>query len=401
MNERIRLRLGVVGVGRRGREHLDTIAALGDRYDLVAVCDLSEAAAQAAAASTGVKAYSNLREFFQSAKPDVIVITTPPDTHHVVVRMAAERGVHMLVETPLALTRAMMDSILEDVARTGVKAEVGENMWRRPSDRLTRQVLDAGLIGRVLRISSYYDDAGENSCYHTMSRMRIYADSEVEEVRAYARNFQGVAPVDTGRGFVTDETWTQAELRYANGIIGSCTYVTNWTRPLRAGHPRFTSIEGTEGFIVTGLGSPNMVRRLEDGRAVDYPLKVETRSIEGVEVPVRFSFETSPAFEFVNPFADRIVYRGGQRDGIARAVELDSLYRAVTKDEEPAYTVARARRDQELSILITESARVDRVLPARFESDAETPWEHEKHEAFRRRWGLDPIDDIAEFIARY
>jgi predicted dehydrogenase len=50
MNQRTRLRLGVVGVGRRGREHLDTIASLGDRYDLVAVCDLSEAAAQAAAA---------------------------------------------------------------------------------------------------------------------------------------------------------------------------------------------------------------------------------------------------------------------------------------------------------------------------------------------------------------
>src|SRR6266511_3778695 len=92
-----RLRIGVAGVGGRGRDHLETLAALTDRFELVAVCDLSEAAAQAVGASSGVPAYANLEEFFAQARLVVVLIATPRDTHHLVAKMAAAHGVHMLI----------------------------------------------------------------------------------------------------------------------------------------------------------------------------------------------------------------------------------------------------------------------------------------------------------------
>lgn len=381
---------------------METISALLDRFDLVAVCDLSEPVAQEIAASAGARAYSNLKEFFAREKLDVVVITTPRETHHLVAKMAADHGVHMLVETPLGQTRQMMDFLCNAVGQSGVKAEVGENMWRRPPERLTRKVLDAGLIGKVLRLSSYYDDAGDNHCYHTMSRMRVFAGAEVEEVMAYSRTFSEIVPTLRGQA-PTGEIWTHAVLSFSNGIMGSVTYANTWTTPLRAGHPRFFSIEGTEGFIVTGLGSPNRLRRVEEGRAVDYPLQIETRRVGDQDVPSRFSYQTDPAIEFVNPFDDRVLHQGGLEgrwwDAISRADELDSIYRAVTTNGEPAYGLARARRDQELSIVITESARLNQPLAGALEDDGETVWEHEQHEAFRRQWGFDPFKDASEFMS--
>lgn len=397
-----RLRIGVAGVGGRGRDHLETLVALTDRYELVAVCDLSESAAQAAGASSGVPAYSNLEEFFARANLDVVLIVTPRDTHHLVAKMAAAHGVHMLIETPLAQTRQMMDFLCEAVSSAGVKAEVAENMWRRPPERLSRMAVEAGLIGKIMRVSSYYDDAGDNHCYHTLSRMRIYAGADVDEVSAYSRVFREIE-TGTGQEPAGGEAWTHATLSFSNGVLGSCTYLSTWVRPFRSGHPRFFSVEGTDGFIVTGHGSPNVLRRVEDGRAVDYPLQTESRQIGDRSVPSRFFFRTDPEIAFQQPFDDRVLHTGAAEgrwwDAISRGEELDSIHRAVTTGSEPAYGLARARRDQELSIVITESARINAPLPGRIEADGETVWEHEAHEAFRRRWGFDPFTNTNQFMS--
>jgi predicted dehydrogenase len=391
-----RLRIGVAGTGRRGREHLETLAALGDRFEVAAVCDVSAPSAEAAAAASGATPYTRLTDFFDKGNLHVVLITTPRETHHLVVRMAADRGLHMLIETPLGQTRRMMDEICEDVYRTGVKVEVAENMWRRPPERLARQALDAGLVGKVIRVSSYYDDAGDNHVYHTMSRMRGYAGADVDEVRAYAREFVGTA---TGaQGSPGTESWSHALLSFANGVLGSLTFVNTWAGPLRGGHPRFFSIEGTEGFILAGLGSSNMLRRMEEGKPVDYPLRIENRRIGEQDVPWRYSYGTSPELEYVSPYGDRALHHGEVQgrwwDAISRADELDSIYRAVVTNEPPDYDLERARRDVELAIIVAESARLDRPLAGRLESD-ETGWERERHEAFRRQWGFDPFDHAA------
>src|SRR5438309_318010 len=154
MSKDSRLRTGVVGLGRRGSEHLESLAAMKDRFELVAVCDVSESLAQSTAAAAGVSGYTDLRDFFKASNLDLVIVASSRETHHVVVKIGADHRVNMLIETPLAQTRRTMDSILESVARSGVKAEVGEQMWRRPPDRMAKKVIDAGLIGKLLRVSS-------------------------------------------------------------------------------------------------------------------------------------------------------------------------------------------------------------------------------------------------------
>jgi len=74
-------------------------------------------------------------------------------------------------------------------------------------------------------------------------------------------------------------------------------------------------------------------------------------------------------------------------------------HRAVVEGAAPEYGMARARLDQEVSIAIDESARLD-GRPLRLPLGEETGWERRVHEAFRRRWGADPVKDADQLIAR-
>src|SRR5438046_1436250 len=151
-----RLRLGVIGAGRRGSEHIPSVLALPELLDLVAICDLTPGLAEKAAARAEAHPYTSPREMLARENLDAVVITTPRETHHLLVTLAAQFGVHMFVEAPLAGTRAMMTVIADVQAKSKLKIVVGEQMWRRPAETLNRQAIAAGLIGDVIRVSSFY-----------------------------------------------------------------------------------------------------------------------------------------------------------------------------------------------------------------------------------------------------
>ena len=90
--ERKRLRIGVIGVGRRGQDHLRTILALSDRFELVGICDASESTAVKVAGQFGMKAFSDLDAFLSAVQPDVAVVATSRETHHLVAPTVAAHG---------------------------------------------------------------------------------------------------------------------------------------------------------------------------------------------------------------------------------------------------------------------------------------------------------------------
>ena len=383
--EQRRLRLGLIGCGRRGRQQLSTIAALPDFFEIVAVCDMAEAAAVAAAQGTHARAHTSVSDFFDSERLDAVVIVTNPDTHHLMAKAAADRGVHMLIETPLASTRAMMDFILDVTAKAGVMAEAGEQFWRRPAERLNRRALDAGLIGNVSRVTAWYEAIGQLGAYHHMSLLRHYAGADVTSVRAFSHQYELQPSAYFGRS-TNSETWTQAILTYANGVTGSCTFLSSWVAASRQGLPSFFSVEGTDGFIVSGPS--HLLRRVTDGVPADIPLRIDGDDAQ----PLRYYYETNTLTEYINPFADRDLReptRAGLEDALSRADELMSLYRAVTSGEPPEYGLAKARRDQELNIAIHEAARTGEEIAAL--PGAETAWEEAQHLMFRAKWDADPF----------
>ena len=97
------LRVAVVGAGIYGIHHIDAYLQ-NKRTELVAVCDLSEKIRKLVEERYRIKTYYDVVEMLEKEKLDAISIATP-DAYHVQPAMEAlKRGLHILVEKPLATT---------------------------------------------------------------------------------------------------------------------------------------------------------------------------------------------------------------------------------------------------------------------------------------------------------
>ena len=98
----------MLGCGNLARRwHLPTLAELSKRgeIDFVALCDMDERLAAECGAAYGVPHYTSAEQMLDAHKDILVVdVVTGDPTHHVLGSMMAERGKHVMVEKPMALT---------------------------------------------------------------------------------------------------------------------------------------------------------------------------------------------------------------------------------------------------------------------------------------------------------
>jgi len=97
------IRIGVVGAGIWGTMHARAYAQ-NPLVELVGICDLDEERARKVAAQYGIPNVFNRVDDLLDEGLDGISVATPDDAHTAIVLKAAARGVHILVEKPLATT---------------------------------------------------------------------------------------------------------------------------------------------------------------------------------------------------------------------------------------------------------------------------------------------------------
>lgn len=117
------LRVGVVGVGYLGRFHARIYARLPG-VELVGVADVNPEAARDVAAQHGCLACTDARELLECGV-DAVSIVVPTSRHLEVARPFLERGVHMLMEKPLAPTYEEAAELVALAERAGVVFQVG------------------------------------------------------------------------------------------------------------------------------------------------------------------------------------------------------------------------------------------------------------------------------------
>ena len=107
------LRVGVIGVGRQGREIMGELGKIAD-VNVVAVCDEDERRLAAGLRrSSGAKGYATIGELLASGTVDAVAIATPTHTHREVAQECIKAGVHVYLECPLAHTREDCVAIAE------------------------------------------------------------------------------------------------------------------------------------------------------------------------------------------------------------------------------------------------------------------------------------------------
>ena len=113
------IRMAIVGTGI-GRVHIRTLHEEVGDAQIVAVCDLNLAAAKEHAATCQARAFDDYVAMLDQVKPDGVVLATPPKIHAEHTVLAAERGVHVLCEKPMAPNVGDCERMIEACAKANV-----------------------------------------------------------------------------------------------------------------------------------------------------------------------------------------------------------------------------------------------------------------------------------------
>lgn len=141
------IRIGLAGAGWVTEHHLDAYATLTDRATVVAVADPDRAAAEARAARYGIPAvYDSVEAMLDAEALDALDVAAPRQHHAPICRMAADRGVAILCQKPLAPTLPEAEALVADVGGR-VPFMVHENWRFRPHYRRMGAWIREGRIG--------------------------------------------------------------------------------------------------------------------------------------------------------------------------------------------------------------------------------------------------------------
>ena len=143
------LRIGLAGAGMISLYHLRGWQAV-EGAEVVAICDPQAEAARSRAAEFGIDAvFDSAEAMLDACALDAIDIAASVEAHAPLVRLAADRGVHVLVQKPVTETVAEAEAL---IAETGerIRFMVHENYRFRPHYRLVRQWIAEGRIGAPL-----------------------------------------------------------------------------------------------------------------------------------------------------------------------------------------------------------------------------------------------------------
>jgi predicted dehydrogenase len=133
-----------------GRSHLDKEQAL-DEAAIVAVADVVRASVDEMHEKYGVRGFYSYQEMVDSGEIDAILIATPHPFHCPIAVYAAERGVHVLSEKPIAVTVGEADQMVAAARDHGVTLGVMFQTRTDPVYARAKEIVQSGAIGEIYR----------------------------------------------------------------------------------------------------------------------------------------------------------------------------------------------------------------------------------------------------------
>jgi len=261
--------MGLIGLGNIGQLHADYLqAGEVEGCELLAVADRSEALLEP---FSDLDTYTDAYALIESADIDAVLVAAPSFLHRPLGEAALERGLHLLMEKPLATHKADGQRMLDACGPEQVFGLM-MNLRANPVFRRVKAIMDAGEIGEIQRINWVMTDwfrpevyfqtsewratwRGEgggvlmNQCPHNIDIM-YWLCGMPARVRAYC-NFGKYHDIE-----VEDEVTAYWE--YPNGATGSLIASTGEASGLNR-----LEIAGDKGFIVLQKGKLTVTRYSE------------------------------------------------------------------------------------------------------------------------------------------
>jgi myo-inositol 2-dehydrogenase/D-chiro-inositol 1-dehydrogenase len=224
------VRVGFVGTGGIAQTHLEALSRI-EGAQLVAFCDVDAARAESAAARFGGRAYTDYAQMLREEPLDALYVCVPPHAHGEVEQLAAERGIHLFVEKPVARTLECAHAVDAAIQKAGILSAVGYHFRYYGATERARERLQGLPIGMAI---GYWHGGMPGVPWwrqHALSGGQLveqtthivdlarYLVGEIVEVFAYLAH--GVAPLPYPDSDVSEAG--VIAMRFANGAVGTIT----------------------------------------------------------------------------------------------------------------------------------------------------------------------------------
>lgn len=224
------LKVAVIGVGAMGRNHVRVYYELPD-VKLVGVSDLDGNAAASATRLYSTQTFTDYRQMLDETKPDAVTIAVPTEYHRETALEVISRGIHLLIEKPIASTVEEGQEIIDAAAQAKVRLQIGHIERFNPAVIALRQQLSENALGKVYQIDARRQgpfpgrikDVGVvvDLAVHDIDVIRYITGAEI--TRVYAETAQRIHE--------TREDMVTGLLRLDNGAVGTLTI--NWLTPTK------------------------------------------------------------------------------------------------------------------------------------------------------------------------
>jgi len=145
------VRVGVVGGGRFGTNHLRTFRQLehSGRVKLAALADVSAKVLEEQHKAFGVRGYQKYQEMLSNEDLDAITVVTPDHLHREIAIAAANAGKHILVEKPLDVTVGGCNEIIDSANKNKVLLQVDFHKRFDPDFIELKRAIDSNRLGDI------------------------------------------------------------------------------------------------------------------------------------------------------------------------------------------------------------------------------------------------------------
>lgn len=234
----------LIGCGRIAKNHIK--AALNNNLDVAAVCDINREHMDRFLESNmpdyigNIACYDDYLKMLDEVKPDLAGIATMSGVHAEIALACIDRGIHVIVEKPIAMSMRDADEIVERAEKMKVKVSVCHQNRFNIAVQEMRKAVEQGRFGNLShgsvhvrwnRNKEYYTQASwrgtweqdggalMNQCIHGIDLLRWMLGDKVKEV--YGVTDRRV------HDYLETEDIGMAVLKFENGAIGTIEGTTN------------------------------------------------------------------------------------------------------------------------------------------------------------------------------